>query len=817
MERLLQDLRYAWRLLWKQPGFTAAAVASLALGVGANTTIFSLVDALFLRALPVAAPGRLVSIFTNDQKNPGFIPSAHQNWKDLRDQNQSFAGVLGYDWAGMNVVVGQGEPIVLVGQMASGNYFDVLGVRAARGRTFSPEDDQEGAGRPVVVLSDHFWRERLGADRGAVGRTISINSHPFTVIGIAPAAFTGTDVGVRPELWVPMAMNRQIRPDPSANWYGQRRGLTIQIIARLKPGLGLGQAQVEATALSRRLEHDFPKENRGRSFKVVPLATLNPNARQGVVASSALLLTVVGLVLLIACANVANLLLARASARCKEIAVRLSVGAGRSRLVRQLLTESLLLSLLGGACGLLLAAWANHLLSGVLPTLRLPIKADLQLGIDGRVLAFTLGLSLATGLLFGLVPALQTSRPELVTALKSKAAPGGAPGRRLAGRNLLVAGQVALSLVALIAAGLFLRSLGAAQQADPGFDADRLLRLGFDLGRQGYDEARGRTFTRQLTERIAALPGVAAATVAQAAPFQGSISRSLFLDSQEKTDDTGILIEVNAVAPRYFETVGVPILRGRALSAADREGAPRVAVVNQFMVDQFLAGKDPIGQRFHFFGDSESIEIVGVARTAKYNAIDEDPQPYVYLPLEQRYSGNLALVVRTAADPATVLTTVEREVHTLDKQLPLAAPATLRQVLDDDLWAPRLGAALLGLFGGLALLLAAVGIYGVMAFSVAQRAREIGVRMALGAQPGRVLRLVLSQGMAIVAIGLATGLVAAFFATRLTQNLLFGISPTDPLAFTMTSLLLAAVALAATLLPARRATTVDPVVVLKEE
>src|SRR5436305_1699550 len=638
MERLLQDLRYGWRQLWNRPVLTLIAVASLALGIGANTVIFGLVDALLLRALPVAAPDRLVSIFTIDQKNPGFNPSAHVNWKDLRDQNGSFSGVLGYDWAGMSVATGPGDAAVVAGQMVSGNYFDVLGVHPALGHTFSPEDDLEGA---------------------------------------------------------------------------------------------------------------------GRSFKLVPLAqaAINPDARQGIVRASAVLLTVVGLVLLIACANVANLLLARASARRKEIAVRLSLGAGRGRLVRQLLTESLLLALLGGACGLLLAAWTDRALVSVLPNLRLPI-ATLEPGIDLRVLAFTLALSLLTGLLFGLAPALQTSRPELVAAIKSQSAPPGAAGRRLAGRNLLVAAQVALSLVALIAAGLFLRSLGAAQRTDPGFDADRLLNLRFNLALAGYDQAPGLAFVPDLTARPGRVPGVAAATAAQAGPFQGSIARSVFFEGQERNDNDGTLLQVNAVDPRYFDTVGVPVVRGRAFTAADRKGAPPVAIVNQFMADKFLPGKDPLGQRFHFFGDDFSTAIVGVAKTIKYNTIGEDPQPYVYLPLEQRYAGNLTLVVRAATDPAVLLPTVEREVRTLDKQLPWGGIATLRQVLHDDLWAPRMGAFLLGLFGGLALLLSTVGIYGVMSFSVAQRAREIGVRMALGARSREVVTLILYQGMTIVGIGL---------------------------------------------------------------
>jgi len=825
MERLLQDLRFAWRLLWKRPAFTLIAVASLALGIGANTAIFSLVDALLLRPLPVADPPHLVSIFTVDEKNPGFNPSSHLNWKDLRAQNTSFSSVVGYDWEPVNVLLG-GEPTLVDSLIVSGDYFSGLGVRAAHGRTFSPEDDQEGAGRAVVVISDRFWRQRLGGDPKAVGQTLTINNHPFTVIGVAPPGFFGTDVGVHYDLWEPMAVNKTIRPDPATNWYGIRRGLMISALGRLKPGVSFGQAQSEMAALSGRLQHDFPKENKGRSFKLLPLAqaAINPDARKGVVTASSLLLVIVGLVLLIACANVANLLLARASARQKEIAVRLSIGSPRGRLIRQLLTESLLLALLGGACGLLLAAWANRLLAAVLPSVHLPFAtAAIDLRLDPRVLLFTLALSLVTGLLFGLVPALQSSRPELVTALKSQVAPGagsghpGLAGGRLTGRNLLVAAQVALSLVALVAAGLFLRSLGAAQRADPGFAADRLLRVHFNLVAQGYSVEKSQAFLRTLVERVSAIPGVATATLASSGPLQPAmVTRSIYVEGQSDPD-SGTMMQLNSIAPRYFEAIGVPILRGRPLTAEDREGAPYVGVINQFLADKFFPGQDPVGRHFKLFGSRVEFTIVGVAKNTRYNTVDEDLQPYIYISLGQIFNGNLTLLVRSSSDPATLLPVVERELHNLDKQLPIAEAATLKQVLHEGLWAPRMSAALLGIFAILALLLAAVGIYGVMSFSVAQRAREIGIRMALGAEPRGVLGLVLTQGMTIVAIGLGVGLFAAFAISRLAAKMLYGVSPTDPLTFAGTVLLLAFVALVATLIPARRATAVDPVLVLKGE
>src|SRR6185295_12410861 len=450
-----------------RPGFTLVAALSLALGIGANATIFSLVDTLLLKPLPLAGVDRLVAVFTVDERNPGHAPMSHLNWKDLGAQNRTLSGLAGYDWTAMSVAI-SGEPEVIVGQS---------------------EDGAPGA-HPVAVLSDHFWREKLGAEPKALGGTIRINGSPFTVIGVAPASFQGPFVGVQPELWVPMAMNKVMRPNPEINWYEERRGLAIFGVGRLKPGATIGQAKADLKAIATRLERDFPVDNKGRNVDVVPVteATLPGDARAGLVTSSALLLTIVGLVLLIACANVANLLLARASARRKEIAIRLSQGAGRARLIRQLLTESLLLALLGGAAGLLLSVWAKHGLVGLLPRMAFPVTPALDLGVDWRVLAFTLLVSLSTGLLFGLAPAFATVKDELVSALRGEAAAGGS-GRKLGARGALVAAQVALSLVTLIAAGLFLRSLGAANRIDPGYDPEGLAAVSIDVGFAGLDPA----------------------------------------------------------------------------------------------------------------------------------------------------------------------------------------------------------------------------------------------------------------------------------------------------------------------------------------
>ena len=667
------------------------------------------------------------------------------------------------------------------------------------------------------MISHRFWNENLEGDPQAVGKTVTINGSGYTVIGIAPESFTGTDIGLQPRFWIPMAMNRQIQPNQAFNWYETRRGLFVGALGRLKPGVTLAQAQAEITAIAQRLQRDYPVDNKGRSVELVRLtetALGGPDGRQGIMAGTGLLLAVVGLVLLIACANVSNLLLAQAAVRRREIAVRLSQGAARGRLIRQLLTESVLLALLGGAMGLLIAVWAQTLLPKLIPAGPFPLQLDLSL--DGRVLAFTLAIALLTGLLFGLVPAFQATRTDLVSALKNQAqVETGRPSRLFGLRGVLVAGQVALSLVSLIAAGLFVRSLGEVQRIDPGFPAERLAVVSFDVGLQGWNQGRGEQFFRDVRERIAGVPGVEAVALGAAGPFQGSFLRSVFLEGQESANN-GVLMPVNTVTPEYFDTVGIEIRRGRGFTEADREGAVGVVVVNQTMAERYWPGQDPIGKRFHFFGD-DPVQVVGVARDIKYTNPGENPQPYVYEPLAQRYITGVTLVVRTGSSPGSVLPAVQREVRAMAPTMPLVGVSTVPDLLSNSLWVPRAGASLLALFGILALGLASVGLYGVMSFSVTQRSREIGVRMALGAQHGDVLRLVLRQGLTVVGVGLVAGLLLAFGTTRLVAGMLFGVTPTDPTAFGVTSAILALVAFGATLIPALRAVSINPLLAIRYE
>ena len=814
---MLHDLRYAVRVLAKSPVFTAVAAISLALGIGANSAIFSLVNAAVLAPIPVREPARLASVFMTDERNPGNLPLSHLNYKDLRDQNEVFTEMGAFTFAQLNWSTGK-EAEQIPAQVVSGNYFSLLGAQPALGRGFLPIEGENPT--PVAVLSHGFWQRSLGSDRTIVGRTLTLNRTPFTVVGVAPEGFTGTLLGGGPSVWVPMSMHDVVQPN--FDWYEQRRGLFLFAFGRLKPGVGVEAANANLRAVFARLEQAFPTDNKGRSAGARALldARLNPGGQGGapVVQISMILMTVVGIVLLIACANIANLLLTRASGRRKEIAIRLALGANRIRLMRQLLTESVLLSLLGGGLGLLLAYWLVDALAST--TLPLPLPIDDNLALDGRVLAFTMVLALVTGLIFGLAPAIQASRPDVVPVLKNETVPGGSPrhGRRslINLRQALVVSQVALSLISLIAAGLFLRSLRDSQRIDTGFERRGVLVMAFNLGREGYTPERGQVFYRQVVERVAGLPGVRRASIAQNPPFAGGFSRSVFPEGDDTTTRDRILVQVNPVSPGYFETMGIPLARGRDFTEADAPGTPLVVVVNETMAERFWPGKDPIGRRFKFFGDTDFTTVIGVARNAKYNGVVEDPTPFIYQPLRQNYNPAATLHVRTDADAASLAAAVRREVQALDPTLSVFNVRTLEDQVAESLAPLRTNVILLTTFGALALLLASIGLYGVASYAVAQRTREIGVRMALGARPSAVLGLVLGRSLALVAVGLALGLAGAIALSAVVPaELLATVSPRDPTTFAATAFLLAAVALLATYVPARRATKIDPLIALR--
>ena len=825
MATLLQDLKFGARLLAKSPAFTLVAALSLALGIGANTTIFTLVNAVLLNPLPVEDPSQLVNVFTTDERNSGgpagtFLPSSPMNFKDLRDRNEVFSGLTAHAGLPLNISGGTGEPQQVAGEIVTGNFFSVLGAKPLIGRAFLPDEDETPGAKLVCVLGYGEWQTRFGGDPAIVGRTITLNAQPFTVVGVMPKGFKGANAIGAPAVWVPYMTYPQtvngfllelIKPD-------NRRGLIFSATGRLKPGVTIQQAEANLRTIARQLEQAYPNENKDRGVRVIPLAqsTINPGFRSNIVIAGGLLMTIVGLVLLIACANVANLLLARAAMRQKEIALRLSLGATRGQLVRQLLTEGTLLALLGGAAGLLIAYWAQ----GVLWSYRPPfLNADsIDIHPDARVLLFTVGVSIATGVLFGLAPALHASRLDLAVELKEKTSAPAGSRSPFALRNLLVAGQIALSLVALVGAGLFLRSLQNAQRISPGFDVDHLAVLSFDLGAQGYTEERGKQFQQRVLERTSSIPGVQGATIASTVPlFAGGFLRTVFLEGQDATDRrAGKLVQITVAGAHYLDTLGIPLVRGRALSELDQPNTPAAVVINETMAKRFWPDQDPIGKRFKFFGQNNFQQVVGIARDSKYNFIGEDPAPHIYQATTQVYQPQLSLFVK-AANPQAVLGTVRVEVQQLDRNLPLQNVFTLTEIFGQSLWAPRMAASLLAIFAALSLLLAVIGIYGVMAYSVSQRTRELGIRMALGATRTDVIRLVVGQGLRLTLIGVVVGLAASLALSRLVAALLLNVSPTDVVTFVAVPAVLALAALGASYLPALRATRIDPIVALRYE
>jgi len=827
---LLSDLRYGFRVLAKSPGFTAVAALSLALGLGVNTAIFSVVNAVLLRPLPVDDPERLVAIYHRSSGDSAFYSSSsYPDYEYYRDHNDVFSGLMAFDRLPMNLRIGERTERVPA-EIVTGNYFSVLGVKPVIGRAFLPEEDRTLGAHPVVVLGYGLWQRRFGGDPGLVGRTIALSGHSFTVVGIAPRDFHGTvlDWGDPPEIWAPMMMYREAVPaftdlDPL-----HLRGMHWLLVrGRLKPGVTVAQAQAAMAVLSVQLEQAYPERSKrlggDRRWEAVLLpaaqATFWPAYRSSIVSYLGLLMAVVGMVLLIACFNVANLMLARATVRQREIAVRLALGAGRGRLIRQLLTESVLLSLLGGAAGLLVAVWTAEFLSSFHRPFSIPLSVNA--GLDGRVLGFAFVVSLLTGIFFGLVPARQASRFDLVSALKVDVSGIRAGLRGLGLRNGLVIAQVALCVLLLIAAGLFLRTLRNAQAEDVTVEAGNVLLFQVDPATLGYTESRGRLFYAQLLERVRSLPGVRSAGLVSIVPLGGVRGGTDVTVPRPEAplERQTLQVNVNWVSPGYFQTIGIPLLGGRDFTERDTAGTPLVAVINEQMARRFWPGEDAVGKQFQLTRPPSAVEIIGVVRDGKgkMRNFREQARPCFYVPLYQHYCPQMTLEARTAGDPVGMLAAVRREVQALDKDLPLGELQTLKSHLDNALSQERMTVVLLSALGLLALTLASVGIYGVMSFSVVQRTPEIGIRMALGAQASEVLRMVLRRGVVLILTGLGIGLGAAYVATRFIASLLYGVSATDPATFAGISVLLAGVAVLATYIPARRATKVDPMTALRYE
>jgi predicted permease len=834
VSELGQDVRYGLRQLRRNPGFTAVAVLTLALGIGLNTSIFTLFNAVELRPLPVEDPSTVVNIYQRVENEPGSYRSfSYPEYVALRDSNKVFSGLVAYSW--IPVEVGSGpadhgasgaalQTREAQGLIVSGNYFTVLGGEAALGRTFVAGEDHAQGSSPVVVLSHTFWKQRLDADPAIIGRSVTLNDIPFTVIGIAPQNFVGTEPQT-PDFWVPLMMQAQLMPGGDS--LHDRGSFWLELVARLKPGVTRSQAQSSMEVLINRLSQDYLGTREKARIALTPGSFLaRPDVRGQVDSLAFLVMAAVGMVLLIACANVASLLVTRTAGRQKEIGIRLSLGATRRRLIQQLLVESSSVALLGGGVGLLLAGWLPGFLIEVLqPPYEQPFT--LHLGLAIPVLGYALLLSLVTGLALGLSPALQASKPNLLSAIKDEGTSFSGRLSRSRLHSLLVVAEISTCLVLLLAAGLLVQGLKRAQSIDLGFDTKDVLVISLNLGQHGYDDIRAAEFHRKLTERLESVAGVKSVSVASLAPL-GGVSRAATITVAGKVvpaSASSRLWDFWVVSSNYFETLGIPILEGRSFSDQEMRGGRPVAIINEAMARQVWPGQNPLGKLFRLGPASAPFtEVVGVAKDTRGARLWEENKPYVYLPLLLSTQGppvqtgqlGMKLLVRIQGNPGVAAVILPCIVKTLDPNVQ-ASCRLLADSLGRWIWFSQVGAVLSSALGLLALLLASVGIYGVMSYSVTQRTHEIGIRMALGASRNAVLRLVVVQGLRLTLVGVAIGLALALAASRVIAGMLYGVKTTDPVTFAAVLLILIAVALLACYIPARRAAKVDPMVALRYE
>ncbi len=827
-ETLLKDIRYAFRWLARSPGFSAVAILSLGLGVGVNTAMFSLVDSLLFRPLPVSSPGTLVDVFTTGGDGDQYATNSYPDFLDLKAQNTVFTDMIGYSPMMAPLSLGDRSRIAF-GQVVTSNHFSMLGIQPFLGRLLVPSDDEPGAPR-VVVLSHRMWQREFGSDAAIVGTSITLRGQPYSIAGVAPPEFTGVVALLTPELWMPVSHVEEVEPagiqdsvpSPIGTTRLERRGTRWMFVkGRLRPGVSAAQAHANIEIIGRQLAAEHVQTNKDRRMAGVPtedVRLLVPQTGGPMEVGAAAVMTIVGLVLLIACANVAGMLLARASARRREISVRLAIGASRGRLIQQLLVESALLGTLGAAAAVALA-WA---LVQALQSIQLPLPVDvaLDIRIDARVLTFSVLVAAMTGILAGLLPALKASAPSLALDLRGEPPAVRAGGRRWALGDALVVSQVALTAVLLVVAGLLLRSLGASERADVGFDYRGLAAISLDTDMVRYSPERGDEFWRQALARVNALPGVrSAGLVTPTLPFTINFNQhELMIDNRSYVEgQRAEIIENVAASSDYLATLGVPVIDGRSIDATDIQGSPNVAVINETMARRYWPNESAVGHTFTLKAVARTYRVVGVVRDHKRHGVLESASPFIYYAAAQRPSRYHFLLARTDGDAADLVAAMRRELLAMEPGLVLMSASTLDQHLATSLMPARVGAMLASAFGVLGTLLAAIGLYGVVAFSVTRRTREIGVRMALGANPGGVLAMVMRQGFAIVGIGLVAGALLAAGAATALRGVLYGITPFDPVAWGLAIAAMIMAAALANFLPARRAMRVDPMTALRNE
>ncbi|MGA7920899.1 MAG: ABC transporter permease [Candidatus Acidiferrales bacterium] len=820
MTSFWQDLRYSLRMIAKAPGYAAIVILTLALGIGANTTIFTWINSALLNPVPgLATPSEVVAL-TLGKPGENPVGFTYPDLEAVRDGQQSFSGIAACNFATMGLT-GKGKPARVWGMVASANYFEVLGVRPILGRGFLPAEDQKPGGAPVAVISYRLWKTHFGANPDIVGQTIDINQHPYTIVGVTPAVFQGSQTGVRSEIWVPIMMEEQLTP--GGDLIHDHHLFWLIVFGRLKPGVSLEQAQQEMTLRLKREAKNYPEEHKGKDSVTVYPLWRNPFGLNFFLSTLLpTLMSIAGLVLLLACANVANLMLVRSAGRRREIAIRMSLGASRWRLVRQLLVESLMLALAGGVVALLITFWTSATLMKFMPATDFPISLEMR--ADRAVLLATLVISVLTGVIFGILPALRASSLAPIAVLKEDtgSASGGLKKARLA--SGLVVAQISLSLLLLICAGLLIRSFMSAQQINPGFNSHNVLIASYELFTAGYSDATGPEFDRQLVAKLEALPGIQSVALSTRVPLGFGGSTSVKPEGYVQQANESMETPVAIITPNYFQTVQIPIVKGRDFTLQDTMGSQRVVIVSETFVNRYWPAQEALGKQLNSDLTHEWFTVVGVARDSKVNGLNEKPTPLVYLPQyqvpmsKQTIVGATTIVIaRTTGDPLAFGKTVETTIHELNADLVVFGVSTLE--LNDQFasFPQRVAGTFVGAFGLLAMVLAAVGIYGVTAYSTRQRTHEIGIRMALGASKEDILRLVLGYGLRLTLFGVGLGLAVSFALTRFLSSLLLGVTSTDALTFSSVAVLLCAVALFACFIPVRRAMRVDPLVALRYE